>query len=127
MSASGRSKSIEPRASRRALELGLEGARDAGCRFSNLERWSRFFRARAAVQLTDRRQVDGGDLLTLLSADGVSELTLLLAGSATEASLADSGARLPVHELILEGRPQRAVTLDLPAGVPVTLRLAPAA
>jgi hypothetical protein len=64
-----------PRKSLRALELALPGIRAAGCRFVTIEEWSRFFRARAAVELTAWRR-DGDALqLSIASRDGVAGLT----------------------------------------------------
>jgi hypothetical protein len=107
-----------------ALEIGLEGAKSSGCRFENLERWSRFFRARAGVQMRDCRRNGDATLVTLVSDEGVKGLTLLLPDDVTEAKQGDTGGGLAVVDVTLEGRTQQAVTVDLPAGRPVTLRLA---
>jgi hypothetical protein len=112
-----------PRASRRALERGMEGARGAGCRFENLERWSRFFRARAGVQLVVWRTGDDADFIALKSTEGLEDLTLLLPNGVTEVRAAETGEALAVRELALEGRRQRGVVVRLSAGSPLTLRL----
>ena len=112
----------EPRASRRALEMGLDGARSAGCRFENQERWSLFSRARADVRLMDRRQEGVAEFLTVESPGDLEALTLLLPDGVTEVQAA-TGEALEVREVVLEGRKQRAVVVDLHAGVPRTLRM----
>lgn len=112
-----------PRASRRALEMGAEGARTAGCRFENLERWSRFFRARAGVRLADWRREGEADFLTLQSAEGIEGLTLLLPDGAVEVREAEKGEALAAREWALEGRRQRGVVVNLGPGTPVTLRV----
>ena len=113
----------DPRASRRALEMGLDGARAAGCRFENQERWSRFSRARADVRLAERREEGEAVFLTLVSPGDLHGLTLLLPDRVTGARGAESGNALDVREVVLEGRRQRAVTLDLFAETPLTLRM----
>ena len=113
----------DPRASRRALEMGLDGARAAGCRFENQERWSRFSRARADVRLAERREEGEAVFLTLVSPGDLHGLTLLLPDRVTGARGAESGNALDVREVVLEGRRQRAATLDLFAETPLTLRM----
>ena len=53
-------------------------------------------------------------------------LTLLLPDGVTEVRAAETGEALGVREVALEGRKQRAVVVDLHAGVPRTLRMAQA-
>ena len=113
----------EPRASRRALEMGLDGARAAGCRFENQERWSLFSRARADVRLTEWREEGDAEFLTVESPGDLEALTLLLSDGATEVRVAETGEALEVREVELEGRRQRCVVVDLHAGVPRTLRV----
>ena len=100
----------------------MEGARAAGCRFENLERWSRFLRARADVRLTDWRGEDDREFVTLESTDGVQGLALLLPERVTEVR-GETGAALSTREVELEGRRQRAIVVDLKAGSPFTLCL----
>ena len=106
-----------------ALEMGLDGAKAAGCRFENLERWSRFFRDRAEVRLTGWRTEGETAHLTLVSEGGIEGLTLLLPDEATDVRLGETSRRLTVDDVELEGRTQRSITMDLPAGRPVTLCL----
>ena len=106
-----------------ALEMGLEGAKAAGCRFENLERWSRFFRARAEVRMTGWRRDGEVAHVTLVSDDGVEGLTMLLPDEVADVRSGETGRRLTVGEIELEGRTQRSITMDLPAGRPVTLCL----
>lgn len=113
----------DPRASRRALEMGLDGARAAGCRFENQERWSRFSRARADVRLAERREEGEAVFLTLVSPGDLHGLTLLLPDRVTGIRVAETGNALDVREVVLEGRRQRAVFLDLFAETPRTLRM----
>ncbi len=113
----------DPRASRRALEMGLEGARAAGCRFENQERWSRFSRARADVRLVERWEEGEAVFLTLVSPMGLQGLTLLLPDRVIDARVAETGGPLDIREVVLEGRRQRAVFLDLLAKTPLTLRM----
>lgn len=113
----------DPRASRRALEMGLDGARAAGCRFENQERWSRFSRARADVRLAERREEGEAVFLTLVSPGDLHGLTLLLPDRVTGVRVAETGNALDVRGVVLEGRRQRAVTLDLFAETPLTLRM----
>lgn len=113
-----------PRASRRALEMGAEGARAAGCRFENLERWSRFFRARAGVRLVDWRSEADADFVTLASQAGIEGLTLLLPEGTAGVRDAGTGEKLSVCEVTLEGRRQRCVVVGLDAGSPLRLRMA---
>lgn len=112
-----------PRASRRALELGMEGARASGCRFENLERWSRFFRARAGVRLTEWRSDGDAEFITLMSQEGIEGLTLLLPEGFGVRD-AGTGEELAVHEVALEGRGQRGVLVNLSSGAPLRLRMA---
>ncbi len=112
-----------PRASRRSLEMGLDGARAAGCRFENQERWSRFSRARAEVRLVARREEGEAVFLTVVSPADLHGLTLLLPDPVTGIRVAETGNALDVREVVLEGRRQRAVTLDLFAETPRTLRM----
>lgn len=114
-----------PRASRLALELGLRGAAAAGCRFDNLEHWSRFFRARAAVRLTGWQIGPGpAEWITLWAADSLAQLVMLLPDTVTEVHLAATGIALPLHTWRLEGRWQQGVLVDLDAGHEMTLHLA---
>ena len=113
----------DPRASRRALEMGLDGARAAGCRFENQERWSRFSRARADVRLAERREEGEAVFLTLVSPGDLHGLTLLLPDRVTGVRGAETGNALDVREVVLEGRRQRAVSLNLFAETPRTLRM----
>jgi hypothetical protein len=113
-----------PRASRRALELGLDGARDAGCRFENLENWSRFFRARATVTLEHFATVPGAAHLVLRAEQDLNDLFLLLPESVGIVSRVDTGASLPIVSRTLEGRAQPGVVCALRAGKPLELRLA---
>ena len=113
----------DPRASRRALEMGLGGARAAGCRFENQERWSLFSRARADVRLTGRRREGDAEFLTVDSPGDLEALTLLLPDGVTEIRAAESGEALEVREVELEGRKQQCVVVDLHAGAPRTLRV----
>jgi hypothetical protein len=112
-----------PRASRLALEIGLEGARSAGCRFENQERWSRFSRARADVRLTELWEDGQAVFLTLVSPGDLHELTLLLPDRVTGVRVAGTGETMDISEVVLEGRRQRAVSLDLFAETPRTLRM----
>ena len=109
--------------SQQALEMGLEGARAAGCRFENLERWSRFFRARASVRLTEWWTEKRNTFITLESAISIEGLTLLLPDRVTDARFRETDEEVPVREVILEGRAQRAVVVDLRTGSPLTLCL----
>lgn len=113
----------DPRASRWALEMGLDGARAAGCRFENQERWSLFSRARADVRLTGRRREGDAEFLTVDSPGDLEALTLLLPDGVTGVQAAESGEALEVREVALEGRKQQCVVVDLHAGVPRTLRM----
>ncbi len=113
-----------PRASRLALEIGLEGARSAGCRFENQERWSRFSRARADVRLVDRWNEGGAVFLKMVSPGDLHGLTLLLPDPVTGVRVAETGEVLEVREVVLEVQKQRCVHLDLLSGTPRTLRLA---
>lgn len=113
----------DPRASRRALEMGLDGARAAGCRFENQERWSRFSRARADVRLAERRTEGEAVVLTLVSPGDLHGLTLLLPDRVTGVRGAETGNALDVREVVLEGRRQRAISLNLFAETPRTLRM----
>lgn len=99
--------------SKLALEMALEGARAAGCRIENVERFSRFFRARADVRLASRRVEAGKTFLTLSSEAGVEGLTLILPDVVKEVWLGDTGEKVPVREVALEGRTQRAVVVNL--------------
>jgi hypothetical protein len=112
-----------PRASRRALEIGLEGARAAGCRFENLESWSRFFRARATVALLDHDVEPNGVTLTISAQQAISELYLILPDDVTQACQADTGVPLQLETRTLEGREQRGLSLELQAGRAVRLHL----
>ncbi len=112
-----------PRASRLALEIGLEGARSAGCRFENQERWSRFSRARADVRLVDRWNEGGAVFLKIVSPGDLHGLTLLLPDPVTGVRAAETGEPLEIRDTVLEGRKQRRVCLDLAAGTPYTLRM----
>lgn len=112
-----------PSASRRSLEMGLDGARAAGCRFENQERWSRFSRARADVRLEARREDDRAVFLTMASPGDLDGLTLLLPDRVTGVRCGETGETLDIQEVVLEGRPQRAVSLDLSAETPRTLRM----
>lgn len=113
----------DPRASRRALEMGLDGARAAGCRFENQERWSRFSRARADVRLAERREEGEAVFLTLVSPGDLHGLTLLLPDRVTGVRVAETGNALDVRGVVLEGRRQRAASMDLFAETPLTLRM----
>ncbi len=113
----------DPRASRRSLEMGLDGARAAGCRFENQERWSRFSRARADVRLEGLREDGQAVFLTMASPGDLPGLTLLLPDRVTGVRVAETGQPLEIREVVLEGRSQRAVSLDLVAETPRTLRM----
>ena len=113
----------DPRASRRALEMGLEGARAAGCRFENQERWSRFSRARADVRLAACWEDGRAVFLTFVSPGDLQGLTLLLPDLVTGVRSGETGEPLDIREVVLEGRRQRAVSLDLSAETPLTLRM----
>ena len=113
----------DPRASRRALEMGLDGARGAGCRFENQERWSRFSRARADVRLVERREEGEAVVLTFVSPGDLHGLTLLLSDRVIDVRVTDRGDALDIREVMLEGRRQRAVSVDLLAETPRTLRM----
>ena len=112
-----------PRASRIALELGMEGARAAGCRFENLERWSRFFRARADIRLVNGSALDDTGLVRILSDEGVAGLTLLLSECTGDVWHEETGDRMAIREVELEGRLQRAVVMNLKAGELLSLRM----
>ena len=112
-----------PRASRKALELGIQGAKAAGCRFENLERWSRFFRARAGVQLQLWREDGDGELIAIRSDADVRGLTLMLSACVGDVWREDTGQRIEVRTVEMEGRSQRAVVVDLAEGDPLRLRL----
>jgi hypothetical protein len=107
-----------PRASRRALESGLAGARAAGCRFDNQEAWSRFSRARADVRLREWRRTEDGVVMALESAEGITGLTLVVPDGVASAADAATGERFSLLTLRREARLQRMVTLDLPPGRP---------
>ncbi len=83
----------------------MEGARAAGCRFDNLERFSRFFRARADVQMTEWRGEDDREFVTLESTEGVQGFALLLPERVTEVR-GETGSVLSMREVDLEGRRQ---------------------
>ena len=116
-----------PRASRRALELGLTGALAAGAVAANLEDWSRFFRARAALRLTEHTQLAGATLMTLEAPRATVGLTLLLPSSIVAARNAESGENYPLREWWLEERTQRGLVIDLEPDRPVSLWLQHAA
>ena len=103
--------------------MGLTGARAAGCRFENLERWSRFVRARDAVRLTAWWVEADTEFLTLCAGSSVAGLTLLLPDRVAGARSRQSGAELPIRRLVLEGRTQSAIQVDLQEDVPITLCL----
>jgi len=107
--------------SQQALEMGLEGARAAGCRFENLERWSRFFRARADVRLTEWCTEKSAEFITLESATSIDGLTLLLPDRVAGVRSKGTGEEFPVREVILEGRTQRVVVIELRTDSPLTL------
>lgn len=109
--------------SQRALEIAMEGARAAGCRFENLERWSRFFRARAGVRLREWWSEETTIFITLESDSGIEGLTLLLPDRVKEVRLRERGDILPVRQLTLEGRTQNAVVVDLGEGSPLRVCL----
>ncbi len=109
--------------SQQALEIAMEGARAAGCRFENLERWSRFFRARAGVRLKEWWTEGSTIFVTLESNSGMEGLTLLLPDRVKEVRLKERGDVLPVRQLTLEGRTQNAVVVDLGEGAPLRLCL----
>jgi len=109
--------------SRQALEMGLAGARAAGCRFENLERWARFVRGRDAVRLTAWWADEDTEFLTLSTGTSVAGLTLLLPDRVTQVRSRQSGARIPVRRLDLEGRTQSAIQIDLQEDAPITLCL----
>ena len=111
------------RASRHALELGMEGAIAAGCRFENQEEYSRFSRARAGVRLTEAYSQGDDYFITLQSGANINRLSLLLPESVGAVREASTGAVLPIQQAMLEGRRQRAVTVDLAAATPLTLCL----
>lgn len=111
------------RASRHALELGMEGAIAAGCRFENQENYSSFSRARAGVRLTESYSQNGNHFITLESGSNISELSLMLPENTASVQEASNGAALPLQHVILEGRQQRAVNINLAAAVPKTLCL----
>lgn len=108
--------------SQRALEMALRAARNAGARFDNLERWSRFVRGRDAVQMVNWREESAAVVIELESSLGVQGLALLLPSGVDQVRTGD-GHSLPLGELELEGRSQRAVCIDLPEGHPVELCL----
>ena len=109
------------RASRHALELGMEGAIAAGCRFENQENYSSFSRARAGVRLTESYTQNGNQFVTLEAGANVSELSLMLPDKVASVQEVGNGAALPLRHVILEGRQQRAVNINLAAAVPKTL------
>jgi hypothetical protein len=102
--------------------MGMEGAKAAGCRFENLERWSRFFRARAGVRLTEWRSDGDAAFLTLVSREGIEGLTLLLP-EGCGAQDAGTGKAVAVREVTLEGRRQSCAVVNLTGGAPLRLRL----
>ncbi|MDA0746893.1 MAG: hypothetical protein O2954_10265 [bacterium] len=106
--------------SKLALEIALEAAKNAGCRFENLENFSRFFRARANVQLTAYRTETQTTTLTLESKLGIQNLTLLLP---EQTEIRSQKEPLSIHHLHLEGRTQCAVILHLRPNTPETLHL----
>ena len=109
------------RASRHALELGMEGAIAAGCKFENQEEFSSFSRARSGVRLTESYSQDDSHFITLAAGANVSGLSLLLPENVQSVQEKSSGASLPIRQATLEGRRQRAVILDLAASIPKTL------
>ena len=70
---------------------------------------------RRAYELDDR-------VVTLRSAIGVEGLTVL-PPEGVAGAVGEGGHTLEVRELRLEGRPQRAVVIDLPPGTPVETAL----
>ena len=107
--------------SRRALEMGLEGARAAGCGFANLEQWSRFFRGRAGVRLKARWRTPDAEFVTLESSLEVAGLTVLMPDRVEAVRSGERGENLPLREFALEGRQQQGIVVDLPEKVPLTL------
>ncbi len=111
------------RASRHALELGMEGAIAAGCRFENQENYSSFSRARAGVHLTESYAQGENHFITLVAGANISGLSLMLPDNVTSVQEKSTGASLPIQQVTLESRHQRAVTIDLNEGAPLTLCL----
>lgn len=111
------------RASRHALELGMEGAIAAGCRFENQENYSSFSRARAGVRLEESYIQDDDHFITLESEKDISELSLMLPEHVTAVMEKSTGAALPIRLSVLEGRRQRSVSIELPAARPKSLCL----
>jgi hypothetical protein len=109
------------RASRHALELGMEGAIAAGCRFENQENYSSFSRARVGVRLTEAYSKNGSEFITLEAGKAIEGLTLLLPDCVLDVRDSGSGAELPIQQVTLESRRQSAVTVDLGTAAPKTL------
>ncbi len=91
----------------------MRGAQAAGCQFDNLERWSRFFRARASVQLVMRRMGDDDEFITIHSRQNVDQLALLLPPAVVAAQQPATGHYLPLRTWQLEGRSQHGIVVDM--------------
>lgn|GEM_PF-2842673 len=105
--------------SRRALELGLAGARTVGAQFENLENWSRFIRTRAEIRLVHSEMKDDQLRWTLESEHDIEGLTLLLPETIREIHSGPGEVRM--QEKQLEGRMQNFVVLNFIANQPKTI------
>lgn len=112
-----------PRASRLALEMGIEGARQAGCGFDNLEHWSHFFRTRARVRLIACRRSGATTFITLDAPESIDGLTLLLPAETTQVRMEESGQLFDLIDCAFEGRKRHTIIINLESGKPVTLCL----
>ena len=99
--------------SRRALELGLAGARDAGAKFENLENWSRFIRSRAEIRLVNLEKKSDQLWWTLESGEDIEGLTLLL--PETIRTVHSDQGEVRILNKRLEQRAQNFVVLDFVA------------
>jgi hypothetical protein len=108
--------------SQQALEIALKAARDAGARFDNLESWSRFVRGRDSVRMVGWRPDGVTMVATLQSQLDVQGLSLLLSIDVDDVRN-ENGSSLPLRDVELEGKRQRAICIDLQEERPVTLIL----
>ena len=99
----------------------MEGAIAAGCRFENQENYSAFSRARAGVRLTESYAQGDTHFITFESRANISGLSLMLPENVVSVQEKSTGASLPIRQVTLESRRQRAATVDLAAATPLTL------
>ena len=103
----------------------MEGAIAAGCRFENQENYSSFSRARTGVRLAESYTQGDSHFITLESGADIAGLSLMVPENVESVQDKSTGAALPIRQVTLESRRQRAVTVDLAAASPLTLCLTP--